>query len=385
MIAKASSRRPKRIVALFPELLGVGGIQEAGRLTAVALHEIALQYGWSTEFLALNDPAGSQVLRSNETDVSFRGFSRSKLSFTRSALRLAGGETRIVLAVHPHLAVPAAQMKFLNHHLSLITMSHGIEAWKRLPWFRRFAFRRSDLFLAPSRYTAERVEQEQGAPEDRIRRVPWPLSPEVFRMAEQPEQLPTPPRFPVGLVVLTVARLAASERYKGVDKLIAATALLRKTIDNLHLVVVGGGDDLGRHVKLAADLCIADYVHFFDRLSRPEIAACYSRSDVFAMPSTGEGFGLVFLEAMAFGKPLVGAAEGGISDLIENGTNGFLIPAGDFDQLCEALKVLLTDRQLRIEQGKRGTELVSTKYRFTSFAAELESVLRDCGLESRTQ
>lgn len=385
MTAKASLRRTKRIVALFPELLGVGGIQEAGRLTAVALHDIARRYGWSTEFLALNDPSGSQVLGFNETEVFFRGFSRSKLSFTRSALQLAGGETRVTLAAHPHLAIPAAQVKFLSPHSSLITMSHGIEAWKPLPWFRRFAFLRSDLFLAPSRYTADRVEQEQGAPKNRIRRLPWPLSPEVFRMAERSGQ-PSPPQgFPDGLVVLTVARLAASEQYKGVDKLIAAIALLRKSVGDLHLVAVGGGNDLGRHVKLAADLGIADCVHFFDGLSRPEIAGCYSRSDVFAMPSTGEGFGLVFLEAMAFGKPIVGASEGGIPDLIENGTNGFLVPAGDFDQLCQALKVLLVDEQLRTQQGQKGRELVNTKYRFTSFAAELESILRDCGLESDSQ
>ena len=371
-----------RIVALFPELLGVGGIQEAGRLTAVALNEIAAKRGWSTEFLALNDDAGPQDLRYDQTVIPFRGFNRSKLGFMRGALRLAGGDTRIVLVAHPHLAIPAAQMKLMNCRLKMLTISHGIEAWDPLPWFRRVAFRKSDFFLAPSQYTVERVAEAQSVPRARVHRLAWPLSPEIFRMAAQTGKLPVPARFPYGLVVLAVARLVRSENYKGVDKLIEAIALLRQRIHNLHLVIVGGGDDLARHIRLASDSGVSDCVHFFDKLTRAEIAGCYSRAAVFALPSTGEGFGLVFLEAMAFGKPLIGAAAGGVPDVIEDGTNGFLVLPGDFDQLCQALTVMLTNQELRAELGAKGAELVRTKYRFDRFSTELESILCDCGLET---
>lgn len=385
MIAEARQGRSKRIVGLFPELLGVGGIQEAGRLTAVALRRIAAKWGWSTEFIALNDPRGPQVLCSSEMEIPFRGFCRSKLRFALAAMQIAGGGTRMVLVAHPHLAVPGAQMKLLNRELRMLTISHGIEIWEPLSWFRRIAFRKSDLFLAPSRYTAEKIAQEQNAPRDRIRRLPWPLSPEIVRMVERPDQLPLPPAFPRGLVVVTVARLAASEKYKGVDKLIQAVARLRTDFKNLHLVIVGGGDDLARHVQLAADLRISDCVHFFDNLSRKEIASCYSQCDIFALPSTGDGFGLVFLEAMAFGKPLIGAAAGGIPDVVEDGKNGYLVAAGDLGQLCQALTVLLSDEQLRVELGGKGGDLVRTKHGFDGFCAELESILRDCGLESETR
>jgi phosphatidyl-myo-inositol dimannoside synthase len=372
----------QRIVALFPELLGVGGIQEASRLTAAALHEIAERYNWSTEFLALNDPSGPQVLHVDTMEIPFRGFARSKVRFARSALQAATGETRVALAAHPHLAVPAAQIKVVNRASRMITISHGIEAWKPLPFLRGLAFLRSDLFLAPSRYTAEKITAAQGARRDRVHVVPWPISPEVLRMEGSRENLPLPTKFPDGLVILTVARLVASERYKGIDKLIAAVAILRRSISDVHLVIVGGGDDLPRHMKLAIDLGAEDCVHFFDNLSRGEIAGCYSRSDVFAMPSTGEGFGLVFLEAMAFGLPLIGAGAGGVPDLIEDGTNGYLVAADDLDQLCQALKVLLANEQLRAEMGKKGRELVRRKYSFEDFSAQLESILRCSGLES---
>ena len=381
MTTKSGERQPRRIVALFPELLGVGGIQESGRLTAIALHETALRHGWSTEFLSLNDPPGSRVLPSTERKVPFQGFGRSKIRFVLAALRKARGGTRIVLAAHPHLAVPAAQIKLLEPGVKMITISHGVEAWSPLPLFRRLAFLRSDVFLAPSRYTVDKIAEVQGAPKNRIQLLPWPLNPDVLRMADQSEKLPLPASFPTGVVVLAVARLTASEQYKGVDRLIEAVAQLRTQVPGLNLVVIGGGDDLARHVKLAADLGVAGQVRFFDNLSREEIAACYSRANVFAMPSTGEGFGLVFLEAMAFAKPLIGAAAGGIPDVVEDGENGFLVSPGDPEQLANALRRLVTNEGLCIELGRRGAEIVRTKYRFEGFCAELEAILRSCGLE----
>ncbi len=381
MTTKSGERQPRRIVALFPELLGVGGIQESGRLTAIALDGVASRHGWSAEFLALNDPPGSHVLPSTERRIPFQGFGRSKARFAVAALRKARGGTRIVLAAHPHLAVPAAQMKLLAPRVKMITISHGVEAWSPLPWFRRLAFLRSDVFLAPSRYTVDKIAEAQGAPKNGIQLLPWPLNPEILRMAGQSEKLPLPANFPMGVVVLAVARLAASERYKGVDRLIEAVAQLRTHVPGLHLVVIGGGDDLARHVKLAADLGVAAQVRFFDNLSRDEIAACYSKADVFAMPSTGEGFGLVFLEAMAFAKPLIGAAAGGIPDVVEDGENGFLVSPGDAEQLANALQRLVTNKGLCIELGRRGAEIVRTKYRFEGFCAELEAILSSCGLE----
>lgn len=385
MIAEVRKGRPQRIVGLFPQLLEIGGIQEAGRLTVLALQKIASKWGWCTKFLSLNDARGLQVLRVSETEVPFRGFRRSKTEFTWAALQLGRNRTEIVVAAHPHLAVPGAQMKVLNPRLKMITVAHGIEVWRPLRWARRIAFRQSDLLLSPSRYTAEKVAQEQGIPESRIRRVPWPLNPEILRMAEHPGSIPLPPGFPSGLVVLTVARLAASEQYKGVDKLIKAVARTRTEISNVHLVVVGGGDDLARHISLAASLQVTEAVHFFDKLSRDQIFGCYLYSDIFAMPSTGEGFGLVFLEAMAFGKPLIGALAGGIPDVIEDGVNGFVVRPGDLEQLCQALTVLLKNEQLRTECGAKGAEAVRTKFAFDKFCIELESILRECGLDSQSE
>jgi glycosyltransferase involved in cell wall biosynthesis len=101
------------------------------------------------------------------------------------------------------------------------------------------------------------------------------------------------------------------------------------------------------------------------------------------MPSSGEGFGLVFLEAMVFGKPVVAAAIGGATDLVENKINGLLVEPHDIVQLREALGRLFANQQLRAELGRRGSEKVFRQSRFEVFEFELESILKECGLTPR--
>jgi phosphatidyl-myo-inositol dimannoside synthase len=372
----------KQIIGLFPELLGPGGVQEAGRQTAAALAQIAARKGWSTIFLSLNDPSGRHSFDTAEGQFSFRGFGRSKTKFVFSALRHSGKEARVGLAAHPHLAVPASLMKWNSPQLKSIVVAHGVEVWKPLPRIRRSALLSADVVLAPSSDTARRLTEVQGVLMAKIRRLPWPLSTSFLKWAEGPADLAALRALPPGQIILTVSRWAASERYKGTDDLIRAVAQLRSTATGLQLVAVGGGDDLPRLQQLAAKLGVADHVHFLENLSREELAACYARADIFALPSTGEGFGLVFLEAMAFGCPVIGAACGGITDLVEDGVNGLLVPPCDPDRLAETLNRLLRDEALRAELGRHGREIVRGKFAFEVFRGQLEKILAECGLDS---
>ncbi len=379
MTPPESRTHAKHVIGLFPELLGPGGVQQAGRMIAAALNEIAARREWSLELLALNDPPGNQELRAGPHLIPFRGFDRAKGRFVYSALVRARSGSKnlapVVLAAHPNLAVPVEWMRRASPVLRTIVICHGVEVWQPLPAYRHQALQHANLLLAPSRYTAKKLTEVQDVPAERIRLLPWPLDPEFLRLATARENHPLPRGFPQGRVVLTLGRWAASERYKGADELIRAIAQLSGRFPDLHLAAVGSGDDLPRLRQLACDLGAADRVHFLERLSREEIVACYARADVFALPSSGEGFGLVFLEAMAFAKPVLGAAAGGITDLIEDGANGLLVPPRDVSKLAEALDRLLRDDSLRTEMGRRGFVRVQTQYRFEVFRDALENIL----------
>lgn len=375
-VAPSRLSHSKGIAALFPALLGFGGVQTAGRLTAAALGQISAKHGWPTTFLSLNDPPRHHTYSLNDTLVSFSGFGRAKARFLLSSIASAP-RTRIVIAAHPYLAMATAPMKFLNPRLKTIVISHGVEIWQRLPAARRKAFLTSDLFLAPSRYSIEQLIAVQGVPRSKTVCLPWPLDPEFLDLAVRADKLPVPLNFPKGLVVLTAARLSTQEKYKGVDQLIRIIAQIAPKFSSLHLAVIGSGDDLPRHEQLSRDLGITERVHFFPGLSQSEIAACYSRCDLFVLPSTGEGFGFVFLEAMAFAKPVIGVAAGGVTDLIDHERNGLLVQPGDDAQLTQSLERLLMDDSFRHGIGRRGAEAVAARFRFDRFCSQLETILNE--------
>ncbi len=375
-----------RIIGLFPELLGTGGVQEVGRQTSAALLEISQREGFSVSFLGLNDPPGPACFPAYKGQVSLRGFGRSKMQFVLAAMAAAKGGTKnraaVVLAGHPHLAPPAAFMRLVSPNLRAVVVSHGVEVWNPLSLIRRAALLRADIVLAASCDTAEKLKTIQGVPASKIRKLPWPVDPKILQMADAPSTLPLPQGFPAGPVVLTVGRWAASERYKGVDHLIEAVAQLSAENQGLHLVAVGGGDDMPRLKELVARAGVSSRVQFLEGLSREQLGACYAHCDIFALPSTGEGFGLVFLEANAFGKPVIGASVGGTTDLIEDGVNGLLVRPGDSQHLASTMRRLLQEEPLRHELGSRGARIVREKYAFAAFEAGIEKVLGELGLDS---
>jgi len=364
------------IVALFPGLATAGGIQTAGRQTAAALSSIANERGCPCAFLSLNDAKGEHQAEGGGLRFRFRGFDRNKPRFILAALRLARAHPNIIFAAHPNLAPITLAMKFFARNAQIIVGTHGIEVWQPLPAVRRNALRRADLVLAPSFDTVQKLLHIQGLAETNVRRLPWPVDSEIMDLAEPHQNLPRPAGFPDGRVILTVGRWAANERYKGADLLIQAAAALASEFPDLNLVLVGSGDDLPRLQKLARGSSAAEHIHFLMNLSRRELAFCYDSAEIFALPSTGEGFGLVFLEAMAFRKPVVGTPLGGIRDIVDDGLQGLLVEPRNLAALVSALRRLLADQIFRTELGTRAQQRVLRKFSFAEFQRRLENILR---------
>ena len=144
----------------------------------------------------------------------------------------------------------------------------------------------------------------------------------------------------MGPRILTVSRLSAADNYKGVDTLIEAMPLIRKKYPLALLRVVGKGDDLPRLRSLAASLSVDKVVEFTGAIDDSTLRAEYETCDLFALPSRKEGFGLVFLEAMARGKPCIGARAGGVPEVI-NDEVGRLVEYGDIPNLVAAVSDLM--------------------------------------------
>jgi glycosyltransferase involved in cell wall biosynthesis len=147
---------------------------------------------------------------------------------------------------------------------------------------------------------------------------------------------------------LAVARLV--ER-KGLGELIRAFGLLPR--GRFSLEIVGDGPDEGILRNLVSSLGLAGEVNFLGSLERSAVAERYREADLFTLPSSAEAFGNVFAEALASGLPIIGSTVGGIPELVEHGTNGLLVPAGNPEALAQAIRYIADDPELRSKMSAR--------------------------------
>lgn len=220
-----------------------------------------------------------------------------------------------------------------------LSLQAQLEGWRA---------RRAACVLAPSRYAARAIERDYRVPAGRIKVVPEPIALAAWRrlLAAAPPYVHRRP------VVLCVAHLYPR---KDIATLLRALAILDADCE-VH--VVGAGPESQRLQRLAARLGLGARVRFCGHLSRAALAAEYLAADIFCLPSRQEAFGIVLLEAMAAGLPIVAANAAAIPELVEDDVNGRLFPAGDPHALAAALAALLQSPSERLRLGAQGRHAV---------------------------
>jgi glycosyltransferase involved in cell wall biosynthesis len=305
-----------------------------------------------------------------------RGFGRHRARFAVAALALAP-RTRWTYVGHVALAPLALAIRAARPRSRYWVAIHGVEVWKRLTLPERLGLRAATGINSVSRYTADRAAELHGLDASRIRILPNALDPE-WRLADAASD-GNGRRNGGSLTLLTVGRLKSVVQYKGVDTVIEALPRLVRELPTVRYVVVGDGDDRPRLEQLAARLGVADRVQFHGRLSEAELRRTFENCEVYVMPSRGEGFGVVYLEAMSLGKPVVGGAHGGAPEVVVDGVTGFLVEHGDVDLLADRLMLLLRDENLRRRMGETGRQRVEDQFTFPRFSENLTDILREVG------
>ena len=207
--------------------------------------------------------------------------------------------------------------------------------WGDLPPAKAEALRGAERYVTITRFTLDAMIARQNLKDARASILPPTLPKPRPRSGETNNAASENPSRPM---VLTVGRIAASERYKGHDVMLEAWPSVLRRVPDAEYWIVGDGDDRSRLESRARDLGIAGSVRFAGSVSPEELAVCYDRCRVFAMPARteldgtaprGEGFGIVFLEAMAHGKPVVGPRVGAPAEFIRSGVHGLLVDPTD--------------------------------------------------------
>jgi glycosyltransferase involved in cell wall biosynthesis len=363
-----------KILVLAPPMGATGGIQRYTATLVQALCEILGES--SVRMVAVPAEAATRA------DGGAALGRVTKTRFLLSAITNAiFWRPRLVLCAHVGVS-PVARLIQRLTGAPYWVMLYGIEVWGELAPSKVNALRAARELVAISKFTLEAASARHGlevcksvflAPTFSIDE---PGETAAARNSGDNERRP---------VVLTVGRLAASERYKGHDVMLDAWPAVLREIPEARYVIVGDGDDRSRLEARSTEMGLAGSVTFMGVVSGAELQSCYDDCHVFALPARteldpraprGEGFGIAFLEAMAHGKPVVGPNVGAPTEFIRDGGHGLLVDPVNPTKVAQALIELLTQPERAQRMGQAGRAWVRQEYSYEMFRERLREILR---------
>ncbi len=374
----ASSKR--RTLLVLPGAFGpTGGIEMYNRLLIKAFHELTRERGGDCETLLLLDDDGHYDERYFGPGLARpRSFSGSRPRFAAAILeRAARFRPELIVFGHVNFALVALATRALRPTAEQWFITHGIEVWRRMSAQQRLAVGTAEYTLAVSDYTREQLIRHNGVRRGRVGLQPCALDPfwaDDFARLREPAAAgikvdPTRP------MLMTVARLADTERYKGIDQVIRALPAIARRIPGVRYAVIGDGSDRPRLEQAARDAGVASRVEFRGRVSPEALAEAYAESSLFVMPSAKEGFGIVFLEAALFGKPSIGGNHGGTPEVIVDGETGRLVTYDDVEGFAATCADLLADPVGLAAMGACAHRRLEERFTYPSFLRSLRAHL----------
>ena len=362
-----------KALVLAPSLEGVGGIQNYIHTLADALQDILGEN--HVRIIAV--PGEPQPRRSGRAALR----RSTKFRFLASAIA-AVFSWRPDLIICAHIGVaPVARLIQRFTGIPYWLVIYGIEVWGNLSSLKREALRAANLYVTITHFTLNATAARHGLNSPSALILPPALPKRLLRSTSDctSEEGRRP-------MVLTVGRIAATEQYKGHDVMLEAWPIVLHRVPDAVYWIVGDGDDRQRLERRAHELGIADSVHFAGSLSAEDLDVCYDRCSVLAMPARteldtqtprGEGFGIVFLEAMAHSRPVVGPEVGAPAEFIRSGEHGLLVDPQDPREVAQALIELLEDPARASRMGRAAREWVAREFSFDRFRERLRVALLD--------
>ncbi|HMA02424.1 MAG TPA: glycosyltransferase family 4 protein, partial [Gemmatimonadaceae bacterium] len=241
-----------------------------------------------------------------------------KIRYVAESMRAVMSERfDVVICSHINL-LSIASAAAAAQRVPLLLVVYGIEAWKPPRGLAAKLVNRVDAVVAISEYTKRRFMEWSGVESSRVHVIPCCVDARQFGVGPKREDLLRKYRLRGRTVMLTVARLAGRERAKGIDEVLESLTDIAREIPNISYLVVGDGHDRGRLEAKAASLGVSNRVVFAGFVPEEEKADHYRLADAYVMPGRGEGFGIVYLEALACGLPIVASSLDASEEVVLN-------------------------------------------------------------------
>ena len=326
-----------------------GGIEKVCRLAGKALYELAGESPSQTVkvFSLYDEPTDINTHYFPAT--IFSGFAKKLIHFLYAALN-NGIHSRVVILSHVNLLMVGYAIKLLSPKTQVILIAHGIEVWSSFPAWKKKMLRRCDKVIPVSDFTKKKMMQMYQLPEEKFTILNNCLDPFLPPPIQTKKDTNLLARYGINAddkVLLTLTRLAGKEKYKGYDQVIQSVYNLKGKYPSIKYLIVGKYDsaEKERLDAIINRLGLQDHIIFTSFILDEDLAAHYTLADLYIMPSQKEGFGIVFIEAMFYGKPVIAGNMDGSADALKNGRFGLLVNPNNQQQITDAIIEVLNNTE----------------------------------------
>jgi phosphatidylinositol alpha-1,6-mannosyltransferase len=336
-----------------------GGIQKMTRTLAHSLHFLSQRNKWDFKLWSVYD-SNNDLMQQYLPASNFEGFGKNRLSVVLRAV-LTANKPDVIILSHINLAIIGLVIKMINPKCKVWLIAHGIEVWRPLSVFKKILLKRCDKIICVSTFTKQQmISRHQTDPAlctvlnnavDPFMKMPL-LFTKPGHLLKRYRLTGNEP------ILFTLTRLASTEQYKGHDQVIKVISQLKVKFPEIKYILSGQYDHKEeiRIQKLITEYKVDEQVILTGFIEEGELTDYFLLADLFVLPSKKEGFGIVFIEALACGLPVVCGNSDGSIDAICNGALGKAINADDLMELenaiTEYLQTPLTEERRKYLQDQ---------------------------------
>jgi glycosyltransferase involved in cell wall biosynthesis len=327
-----------------------GGIEKVSRIAGMALHHLGGERGSDLQVFSMHDRQ-EEVQEKYFPATAFRGFGGRRTAFVLKSIG-EGRRAAVVILSHINLLSVGYAIKKVSPNTKLVLLAHGIEVWEPLPAWKVAMMQTLDKVLPVSAFTRDKIAELYGVKQEKLQvlnncldpLLPPPLGRRSERLAA---------KFGISggdTVLLTLTRLSYRDWYKGYDDVLMALKSLRRSHPGLRYMLIGTceGPERRRLDRLIRQQGLEGAVIFTGYVPDEELAEHFSVADIYIMPSRKEGFGIVFIEALYYGLPVIAGRVDGSADALAGGALGALVDPDDPGEIRATLQQALRSGKARV-------------------------------------
>lgn len=348
----------------------LGGLQSFNRRLIRHLGLYAKSRGYKPVYAGLLRDRSANIPTLEGVNIELFGSSRMAFLLSAAIKSIFNGD--MLMLGNINLVPIAFLTKLFNKKIKVVLFVHGDDVWndaryRKKKIYDELCLKSVDFIASVSWFTARTMAKE----------FSQPLS--KFRLMPNATDVLSPPRdrSPLGKRILVVSRLDKHDGEKNIDKLIQTMIYVLKYDSEIILEIVGDGVLRPGLESLAAQIGVARSVRFLGRLADEDLKNAYARASVFAMPSSKEGFGIVYLEAWQFGLPVICSKFGASCEIVSDGEDGFVVDPNNVKELSDKIILLIGDQNLAKQFGESGRKKVHEKYSDLQYNLNLKTLISE--------